>query len=292
MKEWIINKTDSLVGIVFRDHEDVVYLIDYLNKSVIGCFPIFEDTDSRIAYSTLLGCVIIGSWRNEMKCYSLKDGKVLWTSPVSHFTWIDVVEESGKVIVSGLKDLKSSLALQVKTGRIYKKLYGYEYATSSHYVIGMSITQNSDKKSLTLYDRNLAFLTRVLWECWTIDSMGSDSNNNVVVAGPTEVCSFRSDGNGEATSLVKDFDRLEQVSWSATHNCFFGVASFYKGVLGLSLIRFNANFTICELVMPLDVGYCSFLKNGKHLVCNDGLILDMDEQREVERIDWKSIANI
>ena len=122
-----------LVGSPNSDHflavtKNNATLCRALEPSLLSSFPLFEDTDCRLAFSIEADVCIVGSWSKGLVCYSLSTGATAWrNSRIIGFTAIEVNPVARVVLVTGLESA-SSVVLDLASGAQVRLIEGVQKA--------------------------------------------------------------------------------------------------------------------------------------------------------------------
>jgi hypothetical protein len=114
-----------VIGSASSDHflavsKKVAVLCRAEEKSPLRSFPLSDDTDSRVSFSTEADACVVGSWSKGLTAYRISTGKVLWRNRrVTHFSALEV-HPSGVVLLSGL-DPGGCAVLNLSCGEVLKR---------------------------------------------------------------------------------------------------------------------------------------------------------------------------
>jgi hypothetical protein len=256
----------------------------------VGRVPLLADTGTRIALDVNSNRFILGSWSKGITCLELDTGKNVWHREHDGFTWANIVDYSRELVISGQKkDANASQVLDLERGDVIRRLHPCNnFLAAGEIKLGM----NALDDVLLIYDKNWNLLGTPEWKSWGLRSFASDDDGVLIVSGPSGyIASFIPGQSAPVAELGEGerFGTADLIFWSKVSSRFYAVVSEFQGSEGRTLINLDHHLKKFEVVRRFPRYTQDVICENRYLVTEQGVVLDLDEQRELSVIDWQTL---
>lgn len=257
---------------------------------LLNSFPLFEDTDQRVAFDGDLDLCVVGSWASGTKCFRLSTGDEIWNSPATkQYTKIFCFTRKRQITLTGAEP-PGCLILDADTGELIVK--DPERTLVFNHPEREIFVAKENGRGLVLDNEESNRDRRLEWNSFTALSL-SFGSGSFLVSGPDGGLTCFDIQTGDVLGSLSKSGKFFN-GWPLAYRFetrrYLAVLHEIEGTAKSALVKFTDDLQSAEVIAEFDpASGFAFYDSARKLITGNGEIWDTASGELIRQIDWREL---